>query len=131
MKRILRSLSIVLALCLGPYALAQTESGTISGRVVDASGSAVPNAEVRLTNQATGINQRASTESSGNFVFTNVLPGAYTVSVTAPGFKLFQEKGLTLTASERLATGALTLEVGSLTRIFHRTSRPSPVNEVK
>src|SRR5712671_1735369 len=98
MKKILRSLSIVLVLCLGECALAQTESGTISGRVVDASGSAVPNAEVRLINQATGNSQKAATESSGSFVFPTVLPGVYTITVTAPGFKLLQEKGLTLTA---------------------------------
>src|ERR1700730_4184176 len=114
MKRLLRTLPIVLLFSFGRCALAQSERGTISGRVVDASGSAVPNAEVQLINQATGNIQKITTESSGDFVFTSVLPGVYTVSVTAPGFKLFQKKGLTMTASERLSAGALALEVGSL-----------------
>src|SRR5258706_8753940 len=57
MFKTLRSLSIVVLFCLGHYAVAQTESGTISGRVVDSSGSAVPNAAVKLSNQATGVDQ--------------------------------------------------------------------------
>src|SRR5206468_1487995 len=95
----------VLLLCLTSAAMAQTEMGSITGRVVDSSGSAVPGAEVKLVNQATSASQRALTESSGDFVFTTVLPGVYTVSVSAKGFKLHQVKNVTLTANERLSTG--------------------------
>ncbi|MGI8746283.1 MAG: carboxypeptidase-like regulatory domain-containing protein [Bryobacteraceae bacterium] len=92
MLRILRSLPITVLLCLGQYALAQSESGTINGRVVDASGSAVPNAAVQLTNQATGVSKDATTEQSGNFVLTPVLPGVYTINVTAPGLSCSRKR---------------------------------------
>jgi outer membrane receptor protein involved in Fe transport len=127
MYKTLRSLSIAVLFCLGHYALAQTESGTISGRVVDSSGSAIPNAAVKLTNQATGVDRNVTTETSGDFVFTPVLPGVYTVSVAAPGFKAFQEKGVTLTASERLSIGSLMLSVGALTESVTVTAEITPV----
>jgi outer membrane receptor protein involved in Fe transport len=134
MERILRSRPIAILLGLmcvfSPSATAQTESGTISGRVVDSSGSGVPGAEVLLTNQATGTAQKVAPEPSGDFIFTSVLPGVYSVSVRANGFKLFRERGLTLTASERLSTGNLTLEVGSLSESITVTADITPVQSV-
>ena len=49
-------------------AAAQDARGTVSGRVTDASGAMVPNAEVRITNEATGVPVSAKTNDSGNYV---------------------------------------------------------------
>src|ERR1051326_1897910 len=56
----------------------QTEAGTISGRVADTTGAAVPNAQISLTNQATGGTIKVPADAAGSFVFTTVLPGTYT-----------------------------------------------------
>src|SRR5437762_591371 len=100
MQRILGSAWIaVLLLCLAGAAMAQTEMGSISGRVIDSSGSAVPGAEIRLVNEATSASQRALTEPGGDFVFTTVLPGFYILNIAAKGFKIHQVRNVTLTAN--------------------------------
>ena len=67
----------------------QDTRGTILGRVTDASGSPVPNAEVKLTNTATGVALAAKTNESGNYSMPYLTPGIYTVSTEMTGFKKF------------------------------------------
>jgi hypothetical protein len=115
------------ALAAAVSALAQTETGTITGSVVDPGGRSVPKTQVQLINQSTGDVRTTLTESSGDFVFTPVLPGKYTVSVTAPGFKQFQRTDLVLTASERLSAGVLALQVGSVNESITVVAETKPV----
>jgi hypothetical protein len=61
--------------------------GSIAGAVQDSTGSAVPNATVTIANRATGQSRQASTSSDGLYSFTDVLPGAYTVTIAAQGFR--------------------------------------------
>ena len=49
---------------------AQDSRGTVLGRVSDSTGAVVPNAEVRITNDATGVSAAAKTNDAGNFVRT-------------------------------------------------------------
>lgn len=114
-------------LCLAALVQAQTTSGIISGRVVDPQGHAVPGAEVWLTQELTGARRSTVTDATGDFVFPSVLPGRYSVTVNAPGFKRLEKKGYTLTAFERLSVGALTLELGSLTESITVTAEAPPI----
>jgi hypothetical protein len=93
----------------------QSSSGTISGRVVDSSGGAITGAEVRAINQEDRTSRSFTTTSTGDFVFSNVDPGTYTLSVKAAGFKLFEKSDLHLSASESLAAGDIKLQVGAVT----------------
>lgn len=99
----------------------------ITGEVVDQNGTPVPNAEVALVGELTGVRQSASTDVSGEFVFPNVLPGTYAISVSVKGFKQLTKSGLTLTAVERLSAGRLTLEVGSVSESVTVTATATPV----
>ncbi len=108
-------------------AAAQTVSGVINGTVVNSSGSAVPGAEVTLINEETGASRAGSSDTAGNFVFTAVLPGHYTVAVETKGFKRFEKQNLTITASERLSAGELPLQVGALTESVTVTAQGTPV----
>ena len=58
-------------------------TGNLVGNVVDASGGAVPNADVELANVATGVKTAAKTDASGGDKFGNVLVGTYHVTVAA------------------------------------------------
>lgn len=109
----LRSLLTLVVFCAG-LGLAQTSTGTITGRVVDASGQYVPKAEVRLINQDTHDTRLEYSGETGEFLFTSVQTGKYTVAVKAAGFKQLDKKDLELSSSERLAAGDLRLEVGSV-----------------
>jgi len=95
----------------------QSSSGTISGRVLDPSGSAVAGAEVRVTNQVSRSARNFASNASGDFVFPDLEPGTYTLLVKAPGFRQSEKKDLQLTASDRLAIPDVQLEVGAVTEI--------------
>ena len=62
-------------------------TSAIIGQVSDASGAAVPNATVTVTNKETGLRRSASTNDSGRFNFPQLKPGAYSVKVEAEGFE--------------------------------------------
>src|SRR6267154_280822 len=82
---------LTLALTLSSFeGFAQTAAGEVNGTVTDKSGGAVPNANVRLTNQGTKISVQVQTNTSGRFVFINVQPGSYDLSVESAGFKKAQ-----------------------------------------
>jgi hypothetical protein len=73
--------------CIGtPMARAQADLGSISGVVTDVTGAVIPNAEVKLTNIATGAVRTTVTNSKGEYSVTQLLPAAYTVSFNALGF---------------------------------------------
>jgi len=62
-------------------------TGAITGTVIDRSGGLVPNAAVRIVDEATGQEVRKMTAgANGNFTATLLPPGNYTVLATAPGF---------------------------------------------
>ena len=102
---------------------AQTVTGMITGSIADPSGLAVAGATVTLTNEATGVRRVQNSSATGDFVFSAVLPGQYTVAVEAKGFKRVEKQHLNITASERLSAGQFALEVGSLTRGDHSHRR--------
>ncbi len=108
-------------------ASAQTVSGYLSGSVVDASGLPVPGAVVTLTNEATGERRTQNSSSTGDFIFSTVLPGSYTVAVEAKGFKRVEKQHLNITATERLSAGQFTLEVGSVTEAITVFAEGTPV----
>jgi hypothetical protein len=93
---------------------AQTSSGTISGRVLDGAGAAVPGATVMLTRQDTGETRTFTSEQAGEFVFTALQPGTYRLTVNLQGFKPYEKTGLSLSSSGRLSAGDVTLEVGPI-----------------
>ena len=111
--RILCSI-VVIALSLPVVAPAQTSSSSLSGTVADASRQVVQNAAVTLLNEATGEERSAVTNEVGDFQFTALTPGTYTVKVQAPGFRPFVRKGNVVVSSTRLAVGTLAMEIGTV-----------------
>ena len=67
-------------------ALAQTFRGAINGTVTDPTGAVVPNAQLKATEVATGIDHNTVATSDGQFAFQDIPPGMYKVAVTAAGF---------------------------------------------
>jgi Carboxypeptidase regulatory-like domain len=84
MKRLF--LAVLMILSLGVAANAQTFRGAINGTVTDPSGASVPNAQVKATETATGIDHTTNTTSDGAFAFQDVPLGFYKVTVNATGF---------------------------------------------
>src|SRR5215510_7138215 len=116
MRKIRFDAALLGGIVLAPVILlAQAITGSISGSVRDASGSAVTNASVTLTNALTEAVRTATTNDQGDFVFNSVPPGEYRLQAQAAGFKTFERREIHLTASERLSLGYLVLEVGAQT----------------
>ncbi len=78
------SISLLILLAVAPIAFGQ--QGTISGTVIDTSGSSVAHAQVRLSLDGRGPDQETQTAESGSFSFSNVAPGTYSLSFAAKGF---------------------------------------------
>src|SRR5580698_6995685 len=89
------------ALFLAPrVSMGQTFRGGISGTVTDQSGAVVPGAQVTAVETATNTSYKTVSSTAGEFVFSNVPLGSYTVSVTAPGFKAVKVDKVPVTAGE-------------------------------
>jgi hypothetical protein len=104
----------VLCLISGPAAFAQSDTAQISGTVLDSSGSAVPNANIAVRNEATGLERRVTTNESGYYAVSSLSPGFYTVSVEAQGFKKYQKTQNKLDPNINTRVDAA-LEVGAIT----------------
>ena len=75
-------------LCLASTGHSQgTNLGTIRGTVTDPNGAIIPNAAVKITDQATSLSRDLTTDSQGNYEAAALKPGIYKVAVTAGGFK--------------------------------------------
>ena len=94
---------------------AQTTSGSISGGVIDQQQASVAGATITINDVARGFTQSAGTDREGRFVFPQLPPGTYTLSIEAKGFKRTERTNLLLVANDRLALGNLLLEVGATT----------------
>jgi hypothetical protein len=77
---------------------AQAIYGSILGTVTDPQGAAVTNAKVTVINQNKGTTDTATTNESGNYSVTHLVPDSYTVRVEAPGFKASEQKNVTVSA---------------------------------
>lgn len=80
--------------------------GSISGTVLDATGASISSASVVLSNQATGEAITAQTHQDGLYVFPSLAPTNYKLTITAPGFKKYEQSGIVLRADQSLAINA-------------------------
>jgi hypothetical protein len=106
--------SLALALCLFFTAAAVAQTGGeagIQGTVLDSTGASIPNATVTATNNATGVATTRQTTSDGLYTISPIIPGTYTVTATAKGFKQVVQKNFTIDAL-RITGLNLTLSVG-------------------
>jgi hypothetical protein len=77
-------------------ALAQTSTAQISGTVKDETGAAIPGAQVRATQAATGAVRSAVSGADGSYVLANLPVGPYTLEVSKEGFSKFVQTGIVL-----------------------------------
>ena len=114
-RRANRAATALLFLTLGAgLVFGQATTGAIFGSVTDASGSIIPQVEIKLVSITNGSQRTVQTTNSGEFVFDSIQPGEYSVTMKASGFKTLERKGIQLSPSERLALGNLALELGGV-----------------
>src|SRR5277367_4500069 len=104
-------------------AFAQVDEGSIKGVVTDQTGAVVPNAKVTLLNTDQGLALETTTTSGGEYTFTPVRIGHYSVSVTAPGFSTTTQQNLQVNVSQNLRVD-VQLKAGSATQTVEVTAAP-------
>ena len=89
-KRAILGWILVACLVFGVCAsrsLGQAVYGSIFGTITDPQQNAVAGAKVTVTSIAKGTSQETTTNESGNYTVTHLIPDAYRVKIEAPGFK--------------------------------------------
>ena len=119
--RLPRHLSIVLVLTFTYLALvisahAQAGKAEITGEIHDLNRSVVANAQVVVTEMATGLTYSATATGEGQYTVTNLKPGVYNVAVEAAGFKQVVRKGVRLATGERVRVD-FEIEAGTISEV--------------
>lgn len=94
---------------------AQFTTARLGGNVVDETGAAIPSARLSIKEVNSNYQQTAASNSEGGFLFPSLPVGTYELSVSAPGFTSYVQKGIVLTLGQS-ATLNLTLRVGAVTQ---------------
>src|SRR5690242_6772382 len=115
--------AVCAAMALAVPLCTQTISGSISGSVADQSGAAIVGAKLTAIDQEKRTVFNTVSDNFGRFVFPQLPPGDFTVTVEAPGFKKLERKEINLNGNEKLGIGQLTMEVGSVDQAIEVTAQ--------
>jgi len=75
-------------------AVAQTETGRVSGSITDATGAALPGTTITLRSEATGAVRTLVTDAAGRYTIANLVPGPYELTAELAGFATARNKVL-------------------------------------
>jgi len=105
----------VVGVCSSSSARGQAVYGSILGTVTDPQGSAVSGAKVTVTSVTKGTTEETTTNESGNYTVTHLIPDTYRVTIEAPGFKKQDIASVSVSADTGAHVDAQ-LEVGAITQ---------------
>jgi hypothetical protein len=125
----LASRSLVSLLITSAICFAQSDTGSLAGRVSDPSDSPLAAAKVSLTNDATGESLPATTNEDGLYVYSSLRVGSYTVEVERAGFKRTRQSGINVSIATR-STVNLVLTIGDVQQTIDVTSQ-APVTDTE
>jgi hypothetical protein len=111
-----------------PPMVSSARSGSVSGIVVDQDGALVGNAKVTLTQEGASAKRDAVSDAAGHFVFADLAPGPFQLSITASGFATSQISGV-LHAGENYTVPQITLTVAQANVDVNVTLSPAQVAE--
>ncbi len=104
---------LALAVIFSAAAWAQ-DTASITGTITDASGAAVPNAQVTVSSTEHGVSRSTTSNGSGDYLFAALPIGSYNLTVAVSGFKKFEAKGMKLDVAEKARVN-VSLQVGEIT----------------
>ena len=120
------SAALLLVLLMAPIVAAQASFGRLAGSVFDNSGGVLPGVTVTLTSDLTNQTQVITTTETGTFLFAQVQPGLYSVTMALPGFRTAEFTQVEINVGvERSLTARL--DVGAVTETVTVSGDRSPV----
>jgi len=120
--RMVTAITILALLTFSVAVSGQTITGSISGIVTDINGSVIPGAAVTLTSDKTAETRTLNCDTDGRFTFAALQPGAYSLKIERQGFQSLEQKGVILSANEKLAIGDIKLQPGQVSETVSVTS---------
>lgn len=96
-------------------------TGQVVGTVMDASGAAIVGAEVTITDTTTNEARTTTSNDAGRYVFTNITPGNYNISINKTGFRVAKLSDQKVVVSET-RTYDVKLEIGSSNQVVEVTT---------
>lgn len=118
--RRLLAFSLLLALT-ALSAFAQTQTASVLGTVTDSTGAVIPGATLTLTNIGQNRPWTVQSNAAGAYVFQQIPPGVYSLSVEADGFKRYERSRFTLQVAQTAEIN-VPLEVGAVTEVVEITA---------
>src|SRR5450759_2350936 len=122
-----RMLSRVGLLFMLPAIASAQGSGTISGTIADPSGAGIPSAKITVTEVSTGISRTGFSGTEGYYLLNSLRPTEYRLSASAPGFRDFTQKGITLLADQSIALN-VSLQLGVASETVTVDAKPPQVD---
>lgn len=98
------------------HAWSQNVSSAISGTVVDQTGASLGGALVKVVDGATGFERNGTSNERGFVSFTDLRTGSFTLTVNAPGFKKYQQRGIEIVTGKQRSMGQIRLQVGETSK---------------
>lgn len=123
-RRIVVGLLVLLSVCFllsAPAVNGQAVYGSIIGTVTDTQGAGVAGAKVAVTSTTKGTSQDATTNESGNYTVTHLIPDTYSVKIEATGFKTYEVPSVQVSADEAPKVDAQ-MQVGAVSDTVEVTS---------
>lgn len=108
---------------ISSLAICQIDRGAIVGKVMDSSGAVIPRANVVVTNKGTGVAIATSTNDAGEYQVLALIPGTYSVKISAQGFDSFVRDNVVLHVQDRIAV-PVTLKPGSVSQEVNVSGAP-------
>ena len=116
--------ALLALLTAGIPLFAQSDRGTITGIVIDATGSLIPGAKITLTNAATGFKTETSSTGTGNYTLAGLPVGTYTLQVESAGFSRYEQTNISVQVAVTTRV-EVNLKVGTATESVQVTAESS------
>jgi hypothetical protein len=120
----------LLSVLSAPAVFGQAVTGSITGYVADPSGAAVPGSKVTATAVSTAAATSRMSDAAGLFLITNLLPGTYTITVEAKGFKTLTQRNVQLAVGATVRSD-LKLELGPVAQEISVTAETASLETEK
>jgi hypothetical protein len=127
LKAILSSLLVFMVFVLPAFS--QVDTGAIVGTVTDGQGQRITGAVIQLRQDLTGAVRTAKSDAGGNFSFSPLAIGTYSLTVEQQGFEAYQQNGITISAQSSVRDD-ITLHVGEVSQTVQVTTG-APVLETQ
>src|SRR5262245_31915753 len=130
-KALCALLAVLLTVGLAPsLANAQILYGSLVGNVVDQNGAVLPGVSITITNTGTGLKLETTTDGTGSYVFRNLLPGEYSMTLSHTGFKEMRQADIIVSAGNPKRVD-VTLQLGAAQETVTVTAEPATLKTEK